>query len=119
MGVDYYTCQNCGQTYADCSYYFTCTNCESGFCSDKCGGRKVEKASASGKYWDDETSCVLCREEVIPDSDMVNFLLNRLGMTRTQAEELYRNKSKTILSCSTCNANPPGPQCPLKCDENH
>lgn len=93
MGVDYYSCQNCQETYPDCGDYFTCTGCESNFCSTQCGGRKVEAASTRGS-WDDKTSCVLCRKEVITDSDMVIFLLRRLGITRLHAEEIFRDEDK-------------------------
>lgn len=91
MGVDFYACQNCGETYCDCGYYFTCS-CEAMFCSDRCGGKKVEKGSESGNYWDDITSCVLCRVEVIPDIDLLNFLLKRHNLTRSEAEALYRSE---------------------------
>lgn len=89
MGVDYYTCDHCGRNFPDCCYYFICS-CDAKFCSNECGGRKVEKASESGKYWDDDTSCVLCRVELISDSDLLNFLLKRHNLTRSEAEALYR-----------------------------
>jgi hypothetical protein len=82
MGVDFYACQNCGETYPDCGDYFTCSTCESSFCSDECGGCQVAD--------DDTTSCVLCRVEVILDSDLLDFLLKGHNLTRSEAEALYR-----------------------------
>lgn len=88
MGVDWYACSNCNETYPDCSYYFTCSACERNFCSDKCGGREVTEPS--DKKWEEGTSCVFCRGDVVDDSELVVFLLGRLNMTRDEAIELWK-----------------------------
>lgn len=90
MGVDYYTCQNCQRNFPDCGYYFTCTGCENSFCSNKCGGKQVEEESADGLSYNDLTSCVLCREEVITDADLLAFILEHFKITHQQAMEMYR-----------------------------
>lgn len=88
MGVDWYACAGCNETYPDCSYYFTCSDCERGYCSDGCGGREVTK-EADQKY-KEETSCIFCRGDVVDDAEMVAFLLGRLDMTRDEAIALWK-----------------------------
>jgi hypothetical protein len=73
MGVDFYTCQNCERNFPDCSYFFTCTQCDHMFCSDKCGGKKVEKEDPKGDSYNDLT-------------------LGHFNLTREQAMELYRGE---------------------------
>ena len=99
MGVDFYTCQNeeCGYNYPDCGYFFTCTSCESRFCSDDCGGRQyVEDENGdrieSQEWCGYETTCILCRKESVSDRDMVCFLLKKMGLTYDQAVEMFRKE---------------------------
>jgi hypothetical protein len=92
MGVDFYTCQNCERNFPDCSYFFTCTQCEHMFCSDKCGGKKVEKEDPKGDSYNDLTSCFLCRKEIAADYQLLKFLLGHFNLTREQAMELYRGE---------------------------
>jgi hypothetical protein len=91
MGVDYYTCHNCERNFPDCMKFFTCTGCESHFCSDACGGKKVEEESEDGHSYNDLTSCFLCRKEIATEHDLLLFVLKHFNITREQAMELYRN----------------------------
>lgn len=83
MGVDYYTCEVCQETYADCGPVFTCyswnkenrkaAGCERMFCSAECGQPQGEGASLS---------CVGCRNEITNDRTLLAFLLAKFGLTR-------------------------------------
>jgi hypothetical protein len=93
MGVDYYTCANCARNFPDCGDYFDCITCENVFCSNKCGKKIVETDVEDGCY-KEKISCLLCREEVISDNNLMQFLLNHCNLTYEQAVELYKNKLK-------------------------
>lgn len=59
MGVDFYSCNKCGEVYADCGYYVTCEEdvggCGRSWCSDKCANDDgyVECSCKLGKDLDD------------------------------------------------------------------
>lgn len=36
MGVEFYTCDNCGETFADCGEYVSCETCCTKWCCDEC-----------------------------------------------------------------------------------
>lgn len=36
MGVEFYTCDNCGETFADCGEYVSCETCWTKWCCDEC-----------------------------------------------------------------------------------
>jgi len=42
MGVDFYTCTSCGETFCDCGPFSSCEYCGSLFCNDDCMGSKQE-----------------------------------------------------------------------------
>ena len=96
MGVDFYTCENCSYNFPDCGSYFSCSGCESTFCSNKCGGRKlekeVEKKYKDETYTEEITSCVLCRKEEVTDRDLMHFLLKRIDLTYDEAVALYKKE---------------------------
>lgn len=99
MGVDFYTCQNesCGYNFPDCGHYYTCSSCESMFCSDKCGGKQYiedEKGNRQETDWGLASTCILCRKESISSGDMIRFLLVKLGLTYDQAAVMFRAESK-------------------------
>jgi hypothetical protein len=88
MGIDYYTCANCGDAFADCNDYFSCEHCYEHFCTDECGGKETEDNDDPDS--DAEImSCIFCRREVTHDYDMIQFLLDKLSLTYDQAMDLY------------------------------
>lgn len=96
MGVKFRECPTCEQTYPDCGEFFECGNCNQCFCSDECGGRKIEKAGKS--RWDDEVSCIYCRGEEAPDHVLIDFLLKRCGLTRKEAVQAMVPKKSEASS---------------------
>lgn len=101
MGVDFYTCANCGDTFPDCGYYFSCYTCSHHFCSNTCGGRKVEERPDDPPNMEEITTCILCRKEDATDYQLLQFLLKHFNITRQQAMELYRHGEQGNLSSPT------------------
>jgi len=104
MGVDFYACANCGRTFPDCGYYFSCYTCNHHFCSNDCGGREVEQDPNDPdgtKGYEEITTCILCRKEDATDYQLLKFLLNHFKITREQAMELYRNGEQGNLPGSS------------------
>lgn len=96
MGVDFYTCANCGYNFPDCGDYFSC-ECGEHFCSVKCGGKQVTEPPDDDddeENWEEITTCTLCRMESVTDEDMVHFLLERLSLTYEQAVDMFRKEAE-------------------------
>lgn len=97
MGVDFYSCANCGDTFCDAGYYFSCENCYEHFCSNECGGRQTAEEPENyedNPGWEDQTTCILCRKEAVTDANMVQFLLKKAGLTYDEAVAMYRLQSE-------------------------
>jgi hypothetical protein len=97
MGVDYYPCTACGETFPDCGNYYTCLSysddspyqelggCERMFCGKRCA-----KPDGEGET----ISCVHCRCELDSDENLLGFLLARHGQTREEAAAQYVAEAK-------------------------
>ena len=114
MGVDFYTCHYCEDTFPDCGYHVTCESCGTHWCSDECAEeegyvaehctrynvygyedleseRKIRKCNH--KYCDETCefyvldSCKYCRGEDYEDGELLSKALDLLDMTR---EELIK-----------------------------
>lgn len=88
MGVDFYACSNCGDTFPDCGDF---TGCECGkhWCCDKCAesqGYRWEEDGylPKGASYEQDTSCSYCRNEDYPDEDLLEFSLHKLRLTRDE-----------------------------------
>lgn len=82
MGVDWYSCRECGDTFPDCGDYYVCEECGTLWCSEKCaekGGAKVDEDNGSYSL---VVSCKFCREEYAPDSELLAFALGKLKVSR-------------------------------------
>lgn len=71
MGVDFFACENCGETICDAGDFFRC-ECGAKFCSDECGARQQngfidneDEGYVDNEDEDEEeeakTTCVFCR----------------------------------------------------------
>jgi hypothetical protein len=87
MGVVFKVCEHCEKVFPDCQDYFYCT-CDSIFCSAECGGRQVEQEQTA--EYEEHISCIICRGELIPDSELLSFLLAKYNLTWEEAVELYK-----------------------------
>ena len=93
MGVDYYDCEYCGESVADCSDGFcSCEDCGRKFCSDECVG--VERDEDLGYH----TSCRFCSGKDATESQLLKFALVKLNLTEAELKEMYlkdfNNESK-------------------------
>lgn len=90
MGVDFYACDNCGDTFPDCGDYFRC-DCEAKFCCTECGGYKsVEPEEDVDDH--EVITCIHCRMESATSDDLLHFLLKKFDLTHDQAMEMYRKE---------------------------
>jgi hypothetical protein len=96
VGVDWYPCNSCGETFPDAGYYVSC-ECGENWCSDDCaegeGYRKEEDGfTPIGSKWSQDTSCNYCRCENHTDATLLQFCLDQLGKSREQIIMQYNNK---------------------------
>lgn len=120
MGVDFYPCSRCGDTYCDCGDYVTCCEdalgCGRDWCSDECAeadgyirehcklDKEVEyrycveecKLSDDGCCTECEhyvgASCKYCRHEDYEDKELLEFALKMLDMSRNDLIEAINCK---------------------------
>lgn len=89
MGIDYYICDVCGETFNDCGYYISC-DCGRHWCNDKCA-----KKDKYRKDKNDNSSCNFCRKQDFEDSDLLKYTLKLLNTNRKEIIKSY----KTYLIC--------------------
>lgn len=96
MGVDFYACENCGDTFPDCGYYISC-ECGGRWCSDKCaeehGFREVYDEDGDVDY--EKTTCSYCRKEDFDDNSLLYHALDLLNMDRQQIIESYKTTKQS------------------------
>lgn len=107
MGVDYYSCHNCEETFPDCGYYVTCQSCFTHWCSEECAAEEgyVEEHCSKHNIFNrddmehfrenncehddcvecehyEPDSCKYCRNEDYEDNELLDKALELLNMTR-------------------------------------
>jgi hypothetical protein len=91
MGVDWYPCEQCGETFPDCRDYSHCEGCGRVWCSEEC----AEKA---GSITDDDgeiQSCSICRGEDVTDDKLLEYCLSILYLTRKECVDICLASQKT------------------------
>lgn len=96
MGVDWYPCNYCGETFPDCGDYVSCS-CGKHWCCYECAseeGFDEVEIECEGDYeeCDNETcvdeeenkSCSYCRKEIFEDSEVLEFMLSYYSTTREE-----------------------------------
>ncbi|ALA47887.1 hypothetical protein SUNDANCE_71 [Brevibacillus phage Sundance] len=94
MGVDFYACHKCGETFPDCGYHVGC-ECGNVWDSDECakaeGFRKEDNGfTPKGTKWAQETSCKYCREEDFTDTELLEFILRSHNSSRNEVIKMYK-----------------------------
>ena len=91
MGIDFYTCELCGDTFPDCGEYGTCAKCENDICINCYNEQNikygtVDKDSKEAKYFGDKAlkECNSCSEKIVHDSDIFEYLLKITKMTKDE-----------------------------------
>ena len=110
MGVDFYPCSRCGEVYCDCGEFVTCSEdalgcgrdwcsyecakedgyieeycrfdkeVEYGYCQEKCDLSNNGDCTECSYYV--HASCKYCRGEDYNDSELLQFALKKLNMSR-------------------------------------
>ncbi|MED3649998.1 hypothetical protein [Heyndrickxia sporothermodurans] len=100
MGIDYYNCEICNEIFSDVGYCGFCGKCEAylcGHCLDKMrekNGEIGEDHENAGDYGEDAPNgCDICDGSVIDEVSFINFLTEKIGKTRSELEEEYRNRN--------------------------
>ncbi len=83
MGVEFFPCTYCDDTYADCGEYFSC-DCGMNYCSTECGDREEDLEDEEEKI-----TCRVCRKEYATEYMLLDFLLKRCNLTPREATALY------------------------------
>jgi hypothetical protein len=96
MGVDWYSCETCGETFPDCGDYVWC-ECGRHWCSDDCaesdGFRQEEDGyTPKGSSYEQETSCNYCRGEEFEDAEVLNLALEILGKSRDELAKILKER---------------------------
>jgi len=102
MGVDFYSCKECGETFPDCGEYFTCKGCYKHFCDGKCAGAKpltaeFKDSCECGDFDAGECSCELCSYclgEKVTDADLLKYALKSLKLTRDELAAKFHEETK-------------------------
>ena len=108
MGVEFYTCDNCGTTFPDCGEYVSCECAEEdGYVREHCKLHpdlddydlmyeyrkkhcKYDSCTDCEYYVPD--SCKYCRKEDYPDNLLLDYCMELFGVTRDQLVEKYNNR---------------------------
>lgn len=85
MGVDWYPCVKCGETFPDCGPHVSC-DCGNYWCSDECAEKDGFRRS-DDDYSDG--SCKFCRHEDLDDATLVNFMLKHFRKTREEMVTIF------------------------------
>lgn len=105
MGVDFYVCAGCKDTYPDCSS--RCVSCDEDL--GGCGKSFCGPDCAKLQNWDKEPlptykerrdlsqevlealwcSCVHCRGELLDSDNLLEYALDLLGLTREQIKSQF------------------------------
>jgi hypothetical protein len=88
MGVEFLTCQNCEDNFADCGPHVSC-DCGNRWCDDDCASSDGYEYKYDEEKNLEESSCNFCRGEDVEDYQLLEALLHMTKMTRTQAVEWY------------------------------
>lgn len=91
MGVDFYPCDDCGETFPDCGVYFWCEDCSNKLCEEcmrrhKAGDRYDEYTGREKEH----PYCPFCDGDVVSDADLLEFAIHLTGLTREEIIVRYK-----------------------------
>lgn len=89
MSVDWYNCANCNVSFNDCGHFFGC-DCGEMFCCAECGDKKGDCGDDV-----DPATCKICRGEVVTDEQLLEYLIEKSGLTRVaHVEAIMKSREK-------------------------
>jgi len=92
MGVDFYACDWCGETFPDCGDFVSCGGCGKMWCSDECAEKDGFQRPDEDDLEEDpyaESSCKFCRDEDVADGELLKHCLLMLDISREDAVANY------------------------------
>lgn len=93
MGVDYYACSHCGDTFPDAGYHVSC-ECGKHWDSDECAESDGFRSEELDDYEEIRT-CSYCRNEEFEDYELLLYAINLLGIERDELVRMYRSHIRT------------------------
>ncbi len=98
MGVDWITCEICSENFPDCGPHGWCANCGARLC-EYCHEEQVETygnveegSELSYEYGDSAAvKCDLCSGVIIQDDTIIDYLLNKVHMTKEEIIKEIKN----------------------------
>lgn len=94
MGVDFYTCRNCDETFPDCGDFRSCEYCGRFYCSPECADLQY-LTSEDADEENDNKNCVICRKEIPDVPSIYEALLKHFNITEEQAFNIWRADRKS------------------------
>ena len=95
MGVDFYACDSCGETFNDCGDYAHCETCGQLLCPDcmnKYGvGHSMADIDADEQGDDNFDQCPFCAKKIVSDNTLLEFALKKLNTTKEKLIKEYKN----------------------------
>lgn len=83
MGIEFFPCAICGETFPDCGDYYSCDDCGNVFCSHECAKLIFDED-------DGYSRCCICLKSQVSDYVLLQYLLKINNLTREQAFEKWR-----------------------------
>jgi hypothetical protein len=84
MSVEFFPCSLCGESICDAGEWWDCHECGYSLCI----GCAEDNVSEDGETGDD--ICPFCARDLATDTQLLDFALSKLNMTRDQLLEEYR-----------------------------
>lgn len=88
MGIEFFECDRCDETICDAGPYWTCDICGHRLCED-CEIFTSAANDDDMKEGQPNPGCPFCRREITTATDLLEFALGLLGVTREQLMERY------------------------------
>ena len=95
MGVDWLTCNYCGENFPDCGHFVSCEECGTTWCCDECASEEGYEEAPDDDSGE-PSSCKFCRGEDHSDIVLLNFALEQLGMNREELIEFYNANKQAV-----------------------
>src|ERR1700712_889579 len=92
MGVSFYPCASCNQTFTTSGDFHSCDSCGLMFCVNCFDDEGFKWLDEDTKQYEEAKlkACPICSQRIVTDSDLLKFVLKKLDMTRAKAEAEFR-----------------------------
>jgi len=94
MGVDFYACSQCRDTFPDCGVFSSCETCGEMLCP-----RCMTQLSVGSRLMDEPDEddadegyeqCPFCAKQLASDAALLEFALSEMGITKDELAARYR-----------------------------